>query len=259
MTVWIYTDADNTLWDTDALFAQAQLGLLDAAESVAEVVGPSIDRLQYVRAFDQAIAARHHQRLRYPPALLLRALCSGLRGASIEAATQRALHERAAPVELEEAALRVYADDISGVPPILTGVVDGLMLAQRYAVPIYVLTEGPLDTARARLQAHDLERFTMGVLSAQKTRELYVRLKQRADPNPAAMIGDQPDRDCRFAKEAGMAAILVRGRFRPAWIRTSDAAYADAVVEDYVHAIRTAINLGSSPGGAEFGGLVTPR
>lgn len=91
MSAWIYTDADNTLWDTNALFMQAQLALLNAAEQFSGARAPHDNGLEYVRQFDQAIASFHHSRLRYPPALLLRALQEGLKGSSAKDAAQSAL------------------------------------------------------------------------------------------------------------------------------------------------------------------------
>ena len=243
MTKWIYTDADNTLWDTDALFAEAQLGLLDAAEGLTGIRGPSAHRLEYVRTFDQAIAARHHQQLRYPARLLVRALSDGLRGISAEVAAEQALSSGAIPLDVESEAIRIYEATLNGMPPILGGVTEGLRLAKERGIPVYVVSEGPLEGIRLRLQALGLERLTTSALSAVKSRELYMRLKQRAKPNQAVMIGDQPDRDIRLAHEAGLQTILVFGRFRPKWTNSADVAYADATAEDFLEAIQKAIRL----------------
>lgn len=238
MNSWIYTDADNTLWDTDALFAEAQLSLLSAAEHMLGVQASTGDRLKFVREFDQAVAARHHLRLRYPPALLVRVLLEGLTGIAPSAAADRALADGAQPTGTETEAIGVYSSIISGIPPILDGVLDGLQAAHRSGSPVYVISEGPLETVRQRLRALEIEALTAGVLSAVKTPELYARLKQRAAPHRAYMIGDQLDRDIRFAREGGLLTILVAGRFKPAWIQSADTKYADAVVKDFLEAIR---------------------
>jgi len=243
---WIYTDADNTLWDTDALFAEAQLALLEAAEQFCGLKGPATGRLEFVRAFDQAIAVRHHQQLRYPPALLVGALCDGLKGVSPEVAAQRALTEGAVPANVETEALRGYSAVVSGIPPILDGVERGLRVAHEHGIPVYVISEGPLDTVRTRLKAHDLEKLTTGALSAQKTRDLYLRLKVRAESHTAVMIGDQADRDIRVAHEAGLRTILILGRFRPRWTNSTDTNYADVVVHDFSQAVDAVIRLDAS-------------
>ena len=237
MSAWVYTDADNTLWDTNALFAQAQLALLSAAESFSGARGPGDNDLEYVRQFDQAIAASHHSKLRYPPALLLRALQEGLKGSNAKDAAQIALSQGAVPSEREANALASYACIVSSTPPLLPTVREGLELARRRSISVYVITEGPAETTHANLKELEIESLTSGVLSAQKTPELYTRLKQRAAPHKAFMIGDQPDRDIRFAKEAGITPILVLGRFRPVWFREADVSLADVVVESFLQAI----------------------
>ena len=235
---WIYTDADNTLWDTDALYANAQLALLSAAEGIAKKQGPPDDRLTFVRAYDQEIAARHHSGLRYPPALLIRALVSGVGGQSIQDAARTVLTTGSVATDDESNALRSYSQILSGVPPILPRVKMGLELARDTGIPVYVVTEGSIELARCRLRELEIEPLTAGALSATKTADLYSRLMQRAAPKSAVMIGDQPDKDIQLARNAGMRTILVRGRFRPVWTQTMSATMADTVAEDFLDAIK---------------------
>lgn len=246
MNAWIYTDADNTLWDTDALFAEAQLALLKAAEELSGIQCAASDRLEFVREFDQAIASRHHARLRYPPALLVRALREGLSGYGPEPAAQRVLAQGAVVSELETAPLAIYAQMLSRMPPILIGVREGLGLAHEQGVPVYVITEGPIEKLRERLQALELGSLVAGMLSAVKTTELYARMKQRAAPNRAFMIGDQPDRDIRLAHEAGLQAVLVQSRFRPRWVQSADSSFADAIAEDFLQAVKWILGYGAT-------------
>ena len=74
----IFIDADNTLWDTDGVFADAQLALLNELEDRLGVQFPEPDRLAFVRAIDQGLAERHHEGLRYPPRFLIKALALAL-------------------------------------------------------------------------------------------------------------------------------------------------------------------------------------
>src|SRR5690606_10201566 len=69
----VFVDADNTLWDTDGVFAAAQLGLLAQVEATTHTTLNVAGRLAYVRAIDQEIAERHHAGLRYPLKLLISA------------------------------------------------------------------------------------------------------------------------------------------------------------------------------------------
>lgn len=244
VTTWIYADADNTLWDTDGVYAEAQLSLLSAAELIAEHAGPTTGRLEFVRQYDQAIAARHHARLRYPPALLLRAIVDGLKGIPSEQAASIVVRHGHAPSEREAVALQTFNEVLSGLPPLLPSVIEGLQLAKRSAFPVYVVTEGPGELLQARLSLHHIDQFVTGTVPASKTTELYERLIKRAAPRTPVMIGDQPDRDIRMAKQAGMKAVLIPSRFRPAWSSTADAAMADIVVETFLQAIEWAVGNG---------------
>ena len=58
---FVVVDADNTLWDTNAVYANAQLALLSAVEEHVGVNAAG-DRLTYLRNIDQALAQRHPQR-----------------------------------------------------------------------------------------------------------------------------------------------------------------------------------------------------
>ena len=240
--IWIYTDADNTLWDTNAVFANAQLRLLGHAEHIAGMQAPSPDRLHYLRQVDQDIAKKHHAHLRYPPILLLRALTLALQGTPRDAAVAKVLSQGATPSELEVIALEDYGRDLEKAPSLLPGVSDGLKLASQRGIPVYLVTEGPATTASARLKDLSIEGYVEGVLSATKSKELYLRLMERAAPRLATMIGDQPDRDVRLAHGAGMKTVLVRGQFVPHWVSKDDEGAADAVVPDFLAGIRWAID-----------------
>lgn len=240
--IWIYTDADNTLWDTNAVFSDAQLHLLEHAEQIAGVGAPSSDRLSYLRQVDQDIAKTHHAHLRYPPILLLRALTMTLRGTPRNTAVTQVSSQGATPTAQEEVALAAFRKDLEVAPSLLPGVADGLKLAKQKGIPVYLVTEGPGMTANARLKDLGIEGYVEGVLSATKSTELYSRLIERAAPRVATMIGDQPDRDVRLAHGAGMKAILVRGQFLPHWVSKDDDGDADAVVPDFLAGVRWAID-----------------
>src|SRR4051812_6345456 len=86
----VFVDADNTLWDTDTVFAHAQLDLLAAVEDAAGISITATDRLAFIRELDQQLAERHHQGLRYPPRLLVRATAFALMGISPPRAARNA-------------------------------------------------------------------------------------------------------------------------------------------------------------------------
>ena len=76
----VFVDADNTLWDTNAVYAEAQLAMLTTVEQCVGRLLLVQDRLDWLRAIDQALAERHHAGLRYPPRLLAQATALALTG-----------------------------------------------------------------------------------------------------------------------------------------------------------------------------------
>src|SRR5688572_2617951 len=121
----VFVDADNTLWDTDALFAQAQLSLLAQAEVILGSRCLDEDRLAFVRNLHQRIAEVHHQGLRYPPRLLAYAIGHSFAGASAgRAVRQSLLVER--PIQLnDDDALRIersFFESIGKMPDLRPGV-----------------------------------------------------------------------------------------------------------------------------------------
>jgi putative hydrolase of the HAD superfamily len=241
IATWIYTDADNTLWDTNSVYAEAQLGLLKRAEQIAGKCTPSPTPLEYLRQYDQGIAKQHHSHLRYPPSLLIRALVKGLKGEPWEAAVEHVLTHGAVPTEDEKCAVDAFQADLARVPPLLPSVQEGLRVAHESGIPVYVVTEGPANVARSRQVALGIAQYTNGIHSATKTRELYLRLAEKAAPRRAVMIGDQPDRDIRLAHNAGLTTVLVAGHFKPAWLDKSDSGVADVEVRDFLSGIRWVI------------------
>lgn len=126
-TATILVDADNTLWDTNAVYASAQLNLLAAVER--EIQSPPFegDRLAFVRLVDQGIAGRHHSRLRYPPSLLVEGVAAALRGATTNLAVRAALAGiPVLPGEVSDRIQQNYSRDLSADPALRPGVSEGL-------------------------------------------------------------------------------------------------------------------------------------
>jgi putative hydrolase of the HAD superfamily len=239
--VWIYSDADNTLWDTNAVYANAQLGLLDDAEKIAATTLGQPDRLAFVRLYDQALASRDHRRLKYPPELLVRALALGLKGSQPDAVAERLVSSGVVPDATESAVADRYRVTLNESPPLLPGVAPGLQRAVTAGARVFVVSEGNDQLVRDRLNRLGISHFVSGVLIAPKTPELFRRLVLRADPHPAIVIGDQADRDIAPAVEAGAIGILVPSRFKPKWISAQAESAASYVASDFLDAVNWAL------------------
>lgn len=249
----VLADADNTLWDTDALFAGAQLRLLSHVEAFTGTRCPSEDRLGFVRNYDQALAARHHLHLKYPPQMLVAALAAALASTSPDVAASSIIAGRHVPLlrpEDADTAVAAYLEALAKTPELLTGVSDGLQLANEVGLPIYVMTEGRADKQRRVIVAHNLVHAFSGVWELTKNKAQFERLRRRFDNASVVVIGDQPDRDIVPAHQAGCMAVLVPSRFRPKWHREDAWKTADLVAEDFLEAITWTVSKCRNRGSA---------
>lgn len=220
-SVLLLVDADNTLWDTDAIYAHAQERLLKSVETQMGITAPRLDRLAFVRDVDQDIAAVHHGRLRYPASLLARALSLRLQGVEARDASRIVCrsHDRREMVQSEAAKLEedFYAD-LKTRPPLRTGVTDGLAELSALNLRPLIVTEGRKKRCEELLSVYGLEDFFEGLVEAPKQRSLFSRLlRLHGGYYRGFMVGDQLDRDIAPAKEAGFTTLYFPSGFVPKW------------------------------------------
>ncbi len=240
--VVVFVDADNTLWDTDAVFANAQLDLLANVEKATEILGPKNNRLKFLREFDQEIATNHHKGLRYPPALLAHCIALGLRGASPHTAANIVLRgstelyllasDDAGRIEL------AFLELLRNTPKLRTGVQDGLRQLSEQGFTIIIITEGSKAKCDELLKVYELDFLIERVIESPKHPDLYRRVcRLGGGANLAVMIGDQLDRDILPAKEAGLQTIYFPGGFRPKWLPSEADAQPDYSVSSFNEAV----------------------
>ena len=239
----VLVDADNTLWDTDTVFQNAQLLLLDRLESATGRNTSAVERLGFVRSYDQALARTHHLHLRYPPQLLVRAIEAGLSDVPERLAAQKAIsggQPAVNPLSQAEVAAIVaeYLLALGHVPTLLPSVEEGVRTATEAGLELFVMTEGRIDRQRHFLKIHGLEPFFKGVWEITKERAQFDRIRVRFKERHVIVIGDQPDRDIAPAKAAGCTAVLVPSRFKPSWQVAIDDPVPDYVGTDFLDAIR---------------------
>lgn len=222
MTGWLFTDADNTLWDTNRVFAEAQLGLLASVEQYAGQRAPHDDRLAFVRKHDQRIAAKDHRGLKYPPSFLVQALWSDLAGKS------------GAPEDVVASIVADYFTNLSKKADLRLGVKEALSALHARQVEISVVSEGKRERVIEMLAVHDLDRYVARTVTGEKSADMYRRmLKLTDDPTRALCVGDQLDRDVAFAKAAGLRAVYFPGGFTPEWTDNKLVVHADATIADF--------------------------
>lgn len=218
---FLVTDADNTLWDTNKVFADAQLIILEQVEAAVGAKTDRRDRLAFVRQFDQNIAQRHEAGLKYPPELLIQALVDALGAAALS-------EKRVGEI------VGVYFDMLAQKPRMRNGVRATLKWLNKAGVEIVVASEGREDRLRDNLDTHKLDTLVAGLVIGRKTREFFGDLyRLSADACPKVCVGDQLGRDITPAKEAGFTTLYFPGGFRPSWEFELGAQDADRIIKSY--------------------------
>jgi putative hydrolase of the HAD superfamily len=238
MNAVVFVDADNTLWDTNGVFAAEQLALLSEIE---ESVGTSVsvpDRLAFVRSLDQSLAERHHAGLRYPPRLLIRAIALTLSGVPTDVATRQAWYgdleisgiSNVLGAQLEAS----FLARLNQTPQLRLGVREGLQKLQDDKHAILIVTEGPREKAYRTAAAHNLEHVFLRIIEGRKDARFFDRaLKLFRTAGAAFMVGDQLDRDIRPAGLSGLQTIFFPGGFTPKWQPTEAEVRPDYVISDF--------------------------
>lgn len=233
----VFIDADNTLWDTDGVFAAAQIGMLAEVRDHLGEPAPEGDPLAFVRSVDQAIAERHQDGLRYPPLLLVRGLEKALSGLTPDAAARAALRGRheylIGPDEAEATAARFHAA-LAATPALRMGVRDGLEAMLRGGVRLLVISEASKGRVETTATAHGILHFFERVLEGRKSAALYRRVLALTHAGGRAfMVGDQMNRDIEPASAAGLETIYFPGGFQPRWSSTRSLVEPDHVIATF--------------------------
>jgi putative hydrolase of the HAD superfamily len=233
----VFIDADNTLWDTDGVFAAAQIGMLAEVCDDLGVSAPDGDCLAFVRAVDQAIAERHQDGLRYPPVLLVRGLEKALAGLAADAAARAALRGRheyqIAPDSAEAIAGRFHAA-LAATPSLRSGVRQGLETMSRSGVRLLIISEASKGRVETTATAHGILTFFERVLEGRKSAALYSRMMALTHAGGRAfMVGDQMNRDIEPASAAGLETIYFPGGFQPRWSLARGPVEPDHIIGDF--------------------------
>ncbi|WP_316234541.1 HAD family hydrolase [Bradyrhizobium sp. SZCCHNR1020] len=240
METYLFTDADNTLWNTDAVFAAAQLDMLHEIERITGRNAPADeDRgLAFLRNLDQRIAAAHPDYLRYPSGLLAYGLALVLEGEEVEEVVVRVTNLGIGLENVYEAAQARFLDSIQRLPPLREGVREGLLAISEANIAITIVTEERVERCRQFLAGHRLENMVTDVISVRKTTEAYLELRRNAATGRYFMVGDQMDRDILAAAAAGYSTFYFPGDFAPYWASELDTRMTrridryDAIVPD---------------------------
>ncbi len=208
MTPILFSDADNTLWDTDAVYRKAHQWLFSEMTRQLNIRPVVDDPVSFVRAIDQEIASSHPEHLRYPAILLVQELGSRIFGNK----NYRAL------IDSVEGISDQFTRIISAKPALREGVRDGLTHLELMRCSVHIVTEGNPARCADLLEYHHIAHHVKSVRTFTKIREHFLALWAEIPPNSAPwVIGDQLTRDIFPARDAGFRTIYFPSSFRPKW------------------------------------------
>jgi putative hydrolase of the HAD superfamily len=226
-------DADNTLWDTNSVFHEAHVAMLEVFEAI-QILSGARHQVEQLRAIDRALI-RHFGRFEYGFENLATAIAYHYgHQADPDAAAAYALahgaQALAAPLrEAVEQAYQTHANALEQIPPLFPGVADllGHLLTYRTANPhmaTVIFSEGHPQRLARTIDAYHIARhgyFNEIVIEA-KTSQAFERVKHigrrylnipDGDEVVTIMIGDSMQRDIRLANEAGYTTIYIPRSF----------------------------------------------
>jgi len=216
----LVTDADNTLWDTNSIYAEAQLSFLSDIEKVVGQECQVPERLAFVRRLDQGLALKHEMHLRYPSAHLAAAVENALLGYPTEQAIDSALRLNNVTVFAQRFGRQLdrFEERIRNrTPSLRQGVGDFLRQLDTRNLWLVVATETDSRRCYSVLQHHDLTHCVQDVVSGLKTPKFYDDISARYASTIKFSVGDQLDRDISPAMDAGFITIYFPSEFTPFW------------------------------------------
>lgn len=243
MTILWVSDADNTLWDTDKIYAAAQLKLLSAIEENLDIEIDQANRLDYIREVDQYISKRHHLGLRYPTELLISALKKRITGTPIQAAIKYSLVSGLESNDVfSKDATQKFHNEVSITPPLRDGVIEGLEALYSNEAIVVIATEGSITRIKRHLSEHSISHFVALCLEGTKSKAFYQRIAKLYQNKEAWSIGDQLTRDVAPAIEAGFKTIYFPGGFNPFWQKKHAPLKETITITSYHLGVQLALN-----------------
>lgn len=204
-------DADNTLWDTNAVFNAAQKVFVD------ELIGwdPNLDPdigMQELHAADQTLIQKAG-RAEYDFVWLWRVLVHR----HLNKSQQQESH--LCPVAGEERVIELFMKQLKAIPPLLPNVITTLQELQHpdfRGITVGVFSEGRTNRLSQVFQAHQslvelIDFFVIGNKSVEQYEQLATELELKDQAK--YMVGDSLKKDIYNAKKAGYQTIFIPSRY----------------------------------------------
>lgn len=214
MEALILLDGDNTLWDTNRVFADAQQELLLELTNRGLRVD-SAQGLSELRKLDQQLI-KLLGRSEYDFVLLWRALVNSYSEENND--LQSVVHT---PVLGEDKVIEKFMQKLKAFPELLPGVLESVnylkkSLSSSTGVVFGIFSEGDPGRLQKTLEYHkDLSALMDFIAIGPKTPEHYRDIinRQSASPKRAYMIGDSLQKDIQAAQVAGYYTVFIPSNY----------------------------------------------
>ena len=228
-------DADNTLWDTNAVFRDAQLALLDELAK-AELIPASDSQLDTLRVIDQELVSKLGY-AEYDFKLLAVALVLFYsRKTTIEGAVQNALahsSQAISPnlVEIINKAFQSFEERMKRVPdlypdtlPVLSAIRPSTV--EENSLAMIMFTEGNNLRLEQILKVHDIrgQRLFDEIVIAPKSKESFEKVKlvglhllytsEKTEEATFVLVGDSLHHDIKLGNQTGFITIYKPSAFK---------------------------------------------
>ena len=235
MKTVIVFDADNTLWDTNAVFRDAQLALLGELAKAKLITLPD-SQLDTLRIVDQGLVSKLGY-AEYDFRLLAVALVLFYsQKMTIEDAVQAALVYSPQTINLNmvkiiDKAFQAFKAGMKGIPDFYPDTLSVLSTLRAFSIEenslaMIMFTEGSNLRLEQILEFHDIrgQKLFDEIVIAPKSKESFEKVKQvgvhllhtnkKAEEDTFILVGDSLHRDIKLGNQTGFVTIYKPSAFK---------------------------------------------
>jgi FMN phosphatase YigB (HAD superfamily) len=229
IAVILIVDGDNTLWDTNVIFENAQLNMLRNLNKENLNIDPETE-ISRLREFDDVLV-RHYNKHEYDFSVLALSLYSFYKGLERDEAIRRACEafEKKLDIERMDFAIKCgnkFKEELRKFPPLFKDAKETLETLKQHDCVIILSSEGDKERVRRILRYYSMESYFDHVLNGRKSVEQFKearkigiqiwRMKHLEDKKiPKIMVvGDLLDRDIQFGNLIGAITVYKPGGYK---------------------------------------------
>ena len=237
----VITDADNTLWDTNAVFTDAQIGLLAVLRAEGyRLGGNEFQKLRELDSLLVELTGMHEYDFR----LLALAVILHSRGMTVKGATRTAVRDFGRRLEsyktTVENGVNEFRRRLTEFPPLYANVRSTLRaLREKYGCVLALVSNGNEARVNETVDHYKIRRYFDIISTGKKNLETYVKVEHSAKalmrgvPERVVVIGDQIDVDIVLGNKIGAITVFKPGGYRPEISAANPDEVPDYVVDNF--------------------------